>query len=213
MFLYLHVKWVKYIFASINDLLHHIKNCCHFNIKITCQNVAQSSKTFYSQSGLGTTRTGQELVWDAESQNPKCSWEGSDASWGFYFEKISRWSCEEILVTNCWVQDWQRIPLEGKKLDNWGHVNCNCFFLKSLSSEKRKSLESIWLHVIYCLAYTKSTTHLHSTVITTTQGRTEKGADVCYLEAEETHTEDLELEMLTCDVDQLQKGLCQPSQH
>ena len=34
----------------------------------------------------------------------------------------------------------------------------------------------------------KSTTHLHSTVITTAQGKTEKGADVCYLEAEETHT-------------------------
>ena len=59
----------------------------------------------------------------------------------------------------------------------------------------------------------KSVTHLHSTVITTAQGRTEKGAGVCYLEAEETHTEDLELEMLTCDVDQLQKRLCQPSQH
>lgn len=112
--LYLHVKWIKYIFERINDLPHHIKNCFHFNIRITCQNVAQSSKTFYSQSGLGTTRTGQELVWDAEFQNLKCSWEGSDAGWGFYFEKISRWSCEEILVTNCWVQDWQRIPLKEK---------------------------------------------------------------------------------------------------
>ena len=112
--LYLHVKWIKHIFERINDLPHHIKNCFHFNIRITCQNVAQSSKTFYSQSGLGTTRTGQELVWDAEFQNLKCSWEGSDAGWGFYFEKISRWSCEEILVTNCWVQDWQRIPLKEK---------------------------------------------------------------------------------------------------
>ena len=45
----------------------------------------------------------------------------------------------------------------------------------------------------------KSVTHLHSTVITTAQGRTEKGAGVCYLEAEETHTEDLELKMLICD--------------
>ena len=43
-------------------------------------------------------------------------------------------------------------------------------------------------------------------MITTTHGRTGKGADVCYLEAEETHTEDLELEMLTCDADYLQKG-------
>ena len=30
-----------------------------------------------------------------------------------------------------------------KKIDNWGHINFSCFFLKSLSSEKRKSLESI----------------------------------------------------------------------
>ena len=60
--------------------------------------------------------------------------------------------------------------------------------LKSLPPEKWKSLQSIWIHVIYCLAYMKSRTHLHSTVITTAQGKTEKGADVCYLEAEETHT-------------------------
>ena len=79
-------------------------------------------------------------------------------------------------------------------------------FLKSLSPEKWKSLESIWIHVIYCLAYMKSRTHLHSTVITTAQGRTEKGADVCFLEAEEIHTK-TQLEMLTCDADQLQKGL------
>ena len=52
----------------------------------------------------------------------------------------------------------------------------------------------------------KSRTHLHSTVITTAQGRTEKGADVCFLEAEEIHTK-TQLEMLTCDADQLQKGL------
>ena len=52
----------------------------------------------------------------------------------------------------------------------------------------------------------KARTHLHSTVITTAQGRTEKGIDICYLEAEEIHTEDLKLEMLTCDADQLQKG-------
>ena len=57
------------------------------------------------------------------------------------------------------------------------------------------------------LGIAKSRTHLHSTVITTTQERTEKGADVCYLEAEKTHTEDIELEMLTCDADQLQKRL------
>ena len=42
-------------------------------------------------------------------------------------------------------------------------------------------------------------------MITTAQGRTEKGIDICYLEAEEIHTEDLKLEMLTCDADQLQK--------
>ena len=79
--------------------------------------------------------------------------------------------------------------------------------LKSLPPEKWKSLQSIWIHVIYCLAYMKSRTHLHSTVITTAQGRTEKGIDICYLEAEEIHTEDLKLEMLTCDADQLQKWL------
>ena len=45
----------------------------------------------------------------------------------------------------------------------------------------------------------KSRMHLHSTVIATAHGRTRKGADVCYLEAEETHTEDLELKMLICD--------------
>ena len=56
----------------------------------------------------------------------------------------------------------------------------------------------------------ESTTNLHNTVITTAQGRTEKGADVCYLEAEETHTEDLELEMLTCDADQVHKGCASP---
>ena len=80
-------------------------------------------------------------------------------------------------------------------------------FLRSLSPEKWKSLQSIWVHVFYCLTYMKSRTHLHSTVMTTAHGRTEKGADICYLEAEETHTEDLKLEMLTCDADQLQKGL------
>ena len=57
------------------------------------------------------------------------------------------------------------------------------------------------------LGIAKSRTHLRSTVITTAQGRTAKGADVCYLEAEKTHTEDIELEMLTCDADQLQKRL------
>ena len=36
------------------------------------------------------------------------------SGWGSDFEKISRRSCEEILITNWWVQDWQRFPLEGK---------------------------------------------------------------------------------------------------
>ena len=54
-------------------------------------------------------------------------------------------------------------------------------------------------------AITKSRTHLHSTGIAIAQGRTEKVQDVCYLEAEKTYTEDLELEMLICDAQRLQK--------
>ena len=39
----------------------------------TCQDEPWSSKTFYSQSGLGTSSIGKELVRDEESQNLKYS--------------------------------------------------------------------------------------------------------------------------------------------
>ena len=82
--------------------------------------------------------------------------------------------------------------------NNWGHFTCLPLF--SRASLLRHKILGEYLNTCYLLpGIAKSRMHLLSTVITTAQGRTKKGADVCYLEAEETHTEDLELKRLICD--------------
>ena len=76
----------------------------------TCQDEPWSSKTFYSQSGLGTSSIGKELVRHKESQNLKYSSEPLDED--LHFKKPPRWSCKEIFITDEFRIDKQSLLKE-----------------------------------------------------------------------------------------------------